>query len=159
MSEASRGLVVVGVDFSDGSNGALVAARGLGLAWDADLHLVHVREPGADAREIDPDGEYIAVGPGPSSPLELRVRIGDPWIELAREAIAVDALAIVLGSHGRSGFQPIELGSTAARVGLIAPCPVVVIGPRARRPLMTSPARPLGPAFVTRSDGEDTVHA
>jgi len=32
----------------------------------------------------------------------------------------------VLGSHGASGFQALALGSTASRVALRAPCPVLI---------------------------------
>ena len=49
---------------------------------------------------------------------------------------------IVIGRHGRSGYQPIELGSTAARIGLAAHCPVVLVGDRV--PAHTPQERELG---------------
>jgi hypothetical protein len=38
----------------------------------------------------------------------------------------------VVGSHGESGYQPLGLGSTAARLSVQAGCPVVVVSPRVR---------------------------
>ncbi len=40
---------------------------------------------------------------------------------------------IVVGSHGDTGYQPLSLGSTAARVGLCAAPPVLVVPPERRR--------------------------
>jgi nucleotide-binding universal stress UspA family protein len=36
---------------------------------------------------------------------------------------------VVLGTHGRSGFERLLLGSVAERVLRKAPCPVVVVPP------------------------------
>ena len=64
-------------------------------------------------------------------PALVRTRSGVPWVEVARRARESGAVLVVVGSHGGSGFQPLALGSTAVKLALQAPCPVVVVGPRA----------------------------
>jgi nucleotide-binding universal stress UspA family protein len=57
----------------------------------------------------------------------LVVRSGFPWVELVRYAHESQPLMIVVGSHGTSGFQPLALGSTAGRMGVLSPFPVLVV--------------------------------
>jgi nucleotide-binding universal stress UspA family protein len=58
----------------------------------------------------------------------VTVRRGTPWVELVRVAEDRGAKVIVVGTHGRSGFQPIALGSTATRIALLSPRPTVLVG-------------------------------
>ena len=60
---------------------------------------------------------------------EIILRSGRPWAELARAADEIDATALVIGTHGASGYQPISLGCTARRLPLLASRPVVLVGP------------------------------
>lgn len=120
--------MVVGVDFSDPCAGALVEARRLADMLDAQICLVHVlREPLVGVWR--PDATMAAwlrtmsVGLG-----EIVLRQGRAWAELARAAAEVEATALVVGTHGASGYQPISLGSTARRVSLLAACPVILVG-------------------------------
>jgi nucleotide-binding universal stress UspA family protein len=55
---------------------------------------------------------------------------GVPKQQILREAIALAADRIVLGSHGRGRAQRTVLGSTAAAVAAEAPCTVQVVRPR-----------------------------
>jgi nucleotide-binding universal stress UspA family protein len=55
---------------------------------------------------------------------------GVPKDEILREAVALGADRIVLGSHGRGRGQRVILGSTAAAVAAEAPCTVHVARPR-----------------------------
>ncbi len=123
-------LVVVGTDFSDGARGALLNARSLASRIGAQVRLIHIFDPpGGLPAELDETArqwlQRCEVGP-----TSLHTRRGPAWLELAREARSLEATFIVIGRHGRSGYQPIELGSTAARVGLAAHCPVVLVGDR-----------------------------
>jgi nucleotide-binding universal stress UspA family protein len=47
--------------------------------------------------------------------------------EIARVARARRASTIVMGTHGRTGFGKLMLGSVAARVLRVAPCPVLTV--------------------------------
>jgi nucleotide-binding universal stress UspA family protein len=132
-----RAMIIVGTDFSQPSKAALEYASRLRSRLGLKLELVHVVE-----RQIDPE-----VGRDPTSwsadpaatqwlstagvdPKTLVTRQGVPWVQLARRAEECGASLLVVGSHGRAGYQPLGLGSTAARLAVLAPCPVVVVGPR-----------------------------
>jgi len=139
--------LVVGTDFSEGARAALATARLLAARLDGDLRVVHVFDaPGGQPPELDADArqwlEECDLDPG-----ALITRRGTAWLELSREARSRDAAMIVVGRHGCSGFQPIELGSTAARIGLAAHCPVMLVGDR---PLARSPEKAWTGSAVAR---------
>ena len=58
---------------------------------------------------------------------ETRVRTGEPTVEIVREAEEWKADLVVLGTHGRSGFRPLWLGSTATAAARGLGCNVLVI--------------------------------
>lgn len=122
--------ILVGTDFSAGSALALAEARRLARALEAPLHVVHVAEA-ASGREL-PESAPAWMQGAEVAPDSVTVRPGVAAVELARLARDLEAGLIVLGTHGASGFQPMALGATAARLALLAPCPVVLVGPRGR---------------------------
>jgi nucleotide-binding universal stress UspA family protein len=161
--------VVVGVDGSDRSRGALVAAvdeagrRGADLvavaAFDvadywADLYtmaLPSLDEIRADvlrgAEEMVADVLRTTEQPGVPVPhvrIELmRGAAADLLVQVAGEA---DLL--VVGSRGRGALRGLLLGSVALHCVMHAPCPVMVVHPRANRasrePAPSEPARAAG---------------
>lgn len=128
------GRILVGTDFSEGSALALNAARAFASRLGAKLDAMHVVESYGeqDWRSDDNVAAWLVRGG-----LELGaivVRSGYPWIELVRYARETAPIMIVVGSHGMSGFQPLSLGSTAGRIGILSPYPVLVVaGTPARR--------------------------
>ncbi len=56
----------------------------------------------------------------------IEIAVGVPWQAICEMARAVEADAVVIGSHGYSGFDRL-LGTTAAKVVNHAPCTVVVV--------------------------------
>jgi nucleotide-binding universal stress UspA family protein len=119
--------ILVGTDFSEGAALALETARGLASRLGARIEIVHVIERYGDT-------DWLTDGPA----LEwlqrlgidrdaLVVRSGFPWVELVRHAHDSPPIMIVVGSHGSSGFQPLALGSTAGRMGVLSPYPVLVV--------------------------------
>jgi nucleotide-binding universal stress UspA family protein len=123
------GLVVVGTDFSEASGTALTEARRLASLLQAVVQVVHVAEAGSDGW-VEPDEAVAWLAAADLEADALIVRFGGSWVELARYATEVSPLLLVVGSHGRSGYQPLTLGSTASRVSVHARCPVVVVSPR-----------------------------
>lgn len=120
--------LLVGVDFSDPCAGALVEAKRLAEMLDAQVCMVHVLpEPLVGVWRPDATAarwlRAMSVGLG-----EIILRSGRAWAELARVADEIDANAVVIGTHGASGYQPISLGSTARRLPLLASRPVVLVG-------------------------------
>jgi nucleotide-binding universal stress UspA family protein len=52
---------------------------------------------------------------------------GVPHDRIARAARSRKADLVVMGTHGRTGFAKLFLGSVASRVLAIAPCPVLTV--------------------------------
>ncbi len=139
-STARRSHLVVGVDFSETSGCALLEARRLAVLLHARVSLVHVLA-GPFAAPWEPDEEATTwLRRFCVSTLDVEIRAGRTWSELARTAEERAATALVVGSHGASGYQPVALGSTATRLTLLAPCPVVIVGPRAEEAAQRHPA-------------------
>jgi nucleotide-binding universal stress UspA family protein len=61
---------------------------------------------------------------------------GAPFLEIIRFARENDVDLIIIGTHGRSGFQQIIFGSTAEKVVRKAPCPVLSVKPAQREFVM-----------------------
>lgn len=123
-------LVLVGTDFSDGAKAALLSGRMLASRLGGEVMVMHVFDPpGGAAAEYDEDARRWMYDCDINH-LRVITRRGMAWLELTREARSRDAAVIVIGRHGRSGCQPIKLGSTASRVGLAAHCPVLLVGER-----------------------------
>ncbi|MGH7274187.1 MAG: universal stress protein [Nitrospiria bacterium] len=56
---------------------------------------------------------------------------GTPFLEILKTAQEIPADLIVLGTHGRSGFSHVLMGSVAERVVRKASCPVFTVRPKA----------------------------
>jgi len=67
---------------------------------------------------------------------ETVIRQGEPFLEIIRFAKDQDVDIIVIGTHGRSGFEHIIFGSTAEKVVRKAPCPVLSVRPEQREFVM-----------------------
>lgn len=133
--------LLVGVDFSESSGCALDEAHRLRSLWGVRISVVHVLTRPSRWPWL-PDQEAIEWLDAHSIEAEeIGTRAGRPWSELARAAEEQRVTAIVIGSHGISGYQPLALGSTAMRLTLLSPCPVIVVGPaqRRRRPAAARP--------------------
>ncbi|MEO8636654.1 MAG: universal stress protein [Gemmatimonadales bacterium] len=123
-------LILVGTDFSAGARGAYLIARALAGRFDGEVLVVHVIDGAReDSTEFDEDARQWSADCDISH-RSIITRRGTPWLELTQEARERDAALIMLGRHGRTGFQSIKLGSTATRVTLAAPCPVMLAGER-----------------------------
>ena len=65
-------------------------------------------------------------------PVEMTTLQGRAAPEIVAHAKKIGADLIVMGTHGRSGFQHALLGSVAERVVHHSPCPVLVVPARER---------------------------
>ncbi|MFI5339497.1 MAG: universal stress protein [Candidatus Methylomirabilales bacterium] len=62
--------------------------------------------------------------------VETRLVTGSPVEQIVREATALPADLIIMGTHGRTGISHVFLGSVAEKVIRRAPCPVLTVRPK-----------------------------
>ncbi len=60
--------------------------------------------------------------------IETKILEGDAWRNILDEAAAWPADLVVMGTHGRSGFEQLLLGSVTETVLRRATCPVLTVG-------------------------------
>ncbi|MDF1819632.1 MAG: universal stress protein [Immundisolibacteraceae bacterium] len=136
--------ILVPVDFSSASLGALAHAEELAHRTGAELHLLYVIEPVVAPMEFNTAAiiEANQADRINSKLAELRnteVRHGVKAVTLVAEGEAAAAIVrtveeqdfdlVVMGTHGHSGFRHLLLGSRAERVVRGASCPVLTVGP------------------------------
>jgi nucleotide-binding universal stress UspA family protein len=127
-------------DFSTLSDAALEHAATLAKERGAELLIVHVAEPPAayGGGEMyyglaNPDTPELkrmlqAVVPSdPQVPCEHRLLSGDPAEEIARIAEEEQVELVVMGTHGRTGFKRLLMGSVAEAVVRRAKVPVLTL--------------------------------
>ena len=166
--------VLVAIDFSEGSRAAFDYAAGLARKLGARLTALHVTpqyvtydplpafpplaplDP-ARQRTVEESLRRFVTSPGGELPLaEVFVREGDPADEILAEAIASGADLIVLGTHGRRGFERWVLGSVTERVVRKADRSVLAVPPKAGSPAF---ARVLCALDLSDSSAETLAHA
>lgn len=142
--------VLVAIDFSEGSRVALDYAVNLTRRVGARLTALHVAPPYVTyeplpafpplaplnperQRKIHEDFRRFLTPPGSEHPLaEVFVREGDPADEILAHAAASGVDLVVLGTHGRRGFERWLLGSVTERVVRKADRSVLAIAPTVR---------------------------
>lgn len=143
--------ILMGTDFSDYSKEALDYAVLFAKHFGAELYLLHVLDvptyiPGV-ASVTGPDfSELIrSLREGERKRLEalagevrqngvvvhLILKEGTPFREIPKVVKEVSADLIVLGTHGRTGLDRFMMGSVAERVARRAPCPILLVKPKA----------------------------
>lgn len=153
--------IVVGLDFSEGSEAALIRAADLAERLHVRLHIVYAAptmrvEHGDELfdetvqsveHRVRTFAEVALGGPqgfdviGP----EIVVRRGEAAADaIVRYAVGVGAGLVVIGTHGRRGVRRFLMGSVAEEVVRRAPCPVLAVPLAAAR---TAPG-PNAPVLV-----------
>ncbi len=139
--------ILVPVDFSDASRSVLDYAVDIARDRGAEIVLLHV--VGLPVAPFDPAYGVAAdprvtldlragaekaladlaakAGAGSGLALGTRVLDGAPSREIVREAREGAYDLVVIGTHGRTGFRHVFLGSVAENVVRMSPCPVVVV--------------------------------
>jgi nucleotide-binding universal stress UspA family protein len=129
------------VDFTEFSRRAASLATAWARQFGAEVSALHVRTNGLDRQAEAWDG-----------PGKLAVIEGDPVSVILERAGALGADLIVMGTHGRRGFDRWVLGSVTERVLHHAPCPVLTVNGRVGR---AEPLDPKGPAFSNALCADD----
>jgi nucleotide-binding universal stress UspA family protein len=135
------------IDFSDFSRRALDHAVAIAKWYGSSLSLLHVSAlvpvavyPGAGGplptAVLTPENrealrakvrDFAEAEVGTGIPIEVDVAEGTPAVEILAKAEAIAADLVVMGTHGRSGFERLLLGSTTETVLRKARCPVLTV--------------------------------
>ncbi|MBR6291603.1 MAG: universal stress protein [Bacteroidales bacterium] len=131
--------IIVGTDFSEGSQIALELAVDVANRMQTDIMLVWVKREKKLFNDSQLDTmEHLAqdkmqelcekLQPGMKhGKIEWKIVSGKVSSALATLANKLSALMIIVGTNGASGFEKYWMGSTAVRVVQDAPCPVLSI--------------------------------
>ena len=134
-------------DFSDPSAYALTYAAEMAKLFDAELELLHVMLdesqlvsfylPQITVQNLSKDMEDGAKNKLEDFIKEAKVLEGVRYSysmvkgiadeEIIKRAADTNADLIVIGTHGRTGFEHVLFGSTAEKVVRKAPCPVLSV--------------------------------
>lgn len=144
-----KSVVLVGLDLTPPSQEILQAALDIATRSPSELHIVHVmpvvagemlgvsradRELGyatqIDQARAELDRLAMTV-PDSVKHVAGHLRVGSPDIEIAQLATDIGADCIVVGTHGRRGWDRLLLGSVAESLVRHAPCPVLTWRPKA----------------------------
>ena len=147
--------ILLPTDFSNYSAAATKYACELATKFDAELHLLHLRESHlASAPEFEMGlalptytKEYRAAAekslagvldPSWSASRTVIQAIvqGSPKMEIVRYARKENIDLIVLATHGRTGLAHVIMGSVAETVVRTAPCPVLTVRPEGHQFVM-----------------------
>lgn len=134
--------ILVPIDFSRISQGALDYAVPLARQFGAKITLLHAVEPPPYSMDLTylPMGDGFPIGPmkkeldalakktiEPDLLKEVIVQVGTAFEVIANVARDSEADLIIITTHGHTGLKHVFMGSTAERVVRHAPCPVLVV--------------------------------
>ena len=143
------------VDFSDSSRQALDYAVGIARWYDARITALHVVPPITSMLPVPGAGLYPPVVFRPEELQQFRSELesfarasgidaldtdvvqGSVTGEIVRLAKELPADLLVMGTHGRSGFERLMLGSVTEKLLRKSPCPLLTVaaGSRAVAPV------------------------
>lgn len=141
--------ILVATDFSEHADHALAAAVELAAQLDATVHLLHViATPTLGLPEMGMAYSAVTIESmtaraekelearaerhrDRASLAPVRLEVGDARDVIDRVATDIGADLIVMGTHGRRGLRRVLLGSVAETVVRTAPCPVMIVRPKA----------------------------
>jgi nucleotide-binding universal stress UspA family protein len=136
--------ILVATDFSQASEKALNYAVAIARKYDSKVYLVNVvsalavatasadvmvRSSEFAAAEIEAVKERLKKGGTLDGiTFETLVLEGDIWQELERVIKSENIELLVIGTHSRTGFTKLALGSVAELIFRKATCPVITVG-------------------------------
>ncbi|MDB4303174.1 universal stress protein [Desulfosarcina sp.] len=133
--------IIVAIDFSKCSVHALEYAIKLANRINANILLVWVDNTRSDEsvyaspldttrKEINENFAEIIEEYSPmleKGEISFKIRKGKVHTELANQAKYSDAMLVVTGTHGVTGFEEFWIGSNAYRIVTYSPCPVITV--------------------------------
>jgi nucleotide-binding universal stress UspA family protein len=135
------------IDFSEYSRHAVDHAVAIARRYESTITVLHVFStapvaayaPGMPAFDpivltradrdqlLEKTKRFIETESAPGVRLDATIREGDITGEILSQATDLKAELLVMGTHGRSGFERLLLGSVTEKVLRKAPCPVLTV--------------------------------
>jgi len=140
--------ILLATDFSGSSTRALAYAVGVAARYESELRLFHCLDPRrymlADREVVwktrdDLESELQSLAStsrrdrAKDLAINVIVEVGDFSATFRQVVKHIDPSLIVVGTHGRTGWRKMALGSVTETVIDQAPCPVLTVGPSTRR--------------------------
>ena len=142
--------IVCPVDFSEFTDEIIEYGVSIAKKFDAEIHLLHiipnlnyftpyesfltpenlVAMERSIEREIEKDFEKTIKKI--DMPVKKAIKTGVTFVEILDYIKTEKIDLVVMGTHGRSGFEHILLGSVAEKIIRRSPCPVLTVRPRAK---------------------------
>lgn len=135
--------ILAATDLSEASRPAVHTAAWLARALGAEFHLVHALGDALDPRLSFPDEAFAEklyqqavddlqrvaerMPGGAETAVRVEVRRGNPVDVILEDIRAVGADLLVVGTHGRSGLEYLELGSVAEHLATNAPVDLLLV--------------------------------
>jgi nucleotide-binding universal stress UspA family protein len=165
--------IIVAIDFSDCSINAFFHALSIAQHCSNDILLVWVEKPSSEKDKFEKQGgdpttevkkqfeelirKYQPELPG--NKITYKLRKGTVYKEITNEAKENEAMVVIAGTHGASGFEEFWIGSNANKIVAASPCPVITIraGINIQRPL-TKIVMPIDKTIETRQKATFTAY-
>jgi len=151
--------IMLATDFDPNSEAALHSSLAIARRYGSKVYLMHVVPPdtfqflSGDARQYALDNAWrdaqrhmtdlLIAGHLEGVDHQVMVEQGDTWEVLSRKISELSIDLMVIGTHGRSRLSKLLLGSVAETIFRQAACPVLMVGPRARRAAERGTGRPV----------------
>ena len=146
-----RNKIVVAIDFSECSINAFLHSLSIAENCNGELVLLWVEKSssekdkyavktGGPVKDVQKAFEDLIAKHKPEHldvPISWKIRKGKIYKEVTEEAKTLNAMLIVTGTHGASGFEEFWIGSNANKIVSASNCPVITIrgGINIERPL------------------------
>lgn len=141
-SKRSPSPIVLPTDFQPPARRAFTYALKLARVFGASLKIVHVIKTVSESAVVGPHhrslnplktaallelGRMVRAAEDTGLRAESSLLFGAPTDCILESTTRFHARLIVMGTHGRTGWDRLKLGSTAQAVVRTAPCPVLVL--------------------------------
>jgi len=162
--------IIVPIDFSEESLNGLKLAIIFANQFKANIQMVYVQKPGSEIGRLDFQEEhkqaqdafekiikdYAGTLYDPKQ-IEYHIKKGKIYQEVINQAEAFDESAIILSTHGASGFEELFIGSNALKIISASGLPVITVRHGAAVRRIETIVFPIDPSLVTRQKAPYTV--
>ncbi len=125
-------------DFSEFSMNAWSTCESFARAYDAEIVILYIVEPPTLRFDYEEEPEIMiarktvnekiaAMNLSGGLTVSSLVKVGKPFKKIIEAALEIDPIAIIMGTHGSSGFEEFFIGSNASRAIRSASCPIVTV--------------------------------